>query len=467
MRPIVGLSPIVKLIESRFKSKLDDYMINRMNASQTGFVRNCGTHVNIVRILKQCLARKQQKKRGPKGAILFIDFKSAYNNVNIEQLFTILRDKQILEHDEIEFLRALYSKTYISTGSERINIFKGVMQGSIISPALFNIFLDPLIEDISNELGVENVLAYADDLAVIVTSYYQLDQAIRRIEDWSKRTGVPINFDKSAILNLKMRVNSPSLVGLKTYKGYPIRDRYKYLGVWLDETLDPTTHVREQMRKIDYLSRRLQVVPKKCVTPKLIINLWTLIIRPIFDYGMCFAQLLDNSKTDWYVTQIKKSFKRVVGIRMSTSDQIVKKLMGYDPILFAAHQIRNAEARWQERKNRMAVSVETRRDFRIAGNSILLSWPLLKMNNMLFNRCQKHDCLCTPQHLRDVHKIRDLPSIEAVLDQGIAIDRRLKGTKRKGRVLKAILQVTEGHHKLFELLCNELIISKNISTSSM
>ncbi len=191
MRPIVGLSPIVKLIESRFKSKLDDYMINRMNASQTGFVRNCGTHVNIVRILKQCLARKQQKKRGPKGAILFIDFKSAYNNVNIEQLFTILRDKQILEHDEIEFLRALYSKTYISTGSERINIFKGVMQGSIISPALFNIFLDPLIEDISNELGVENVLAYADDLAVIVTSYYQLDQAIRRIEDWSKRTGVP------------------------------------------------------------------------------------------------------------------------------------------------------------------------------------------------------------------------------------------------------------------------------------
>ncbi len=77
------------------------------------------------------------------------------------------------------------------------------MQGSIISPALFNIFLDPLIEEISNELGVENVLAYADDLAVIATSYYQLDQAIRRIEDWSKRTGVPINFDKSAILNLK------------------------------------------------------------------------------------------------------------------------------------------------------------------------------------------------------------------------------------------------------------------------
>jgi hypothetical protein len=461
MRPIIGLSPVLKLLESRFKNKLDDYMMSRMNVSQTGFVRNCGTHVNIVRILKQCLAKKQRKRRGPKGAILFIDFKSAYNNVNIEQLLSLLRDRQILDENEIEFLRVLYTKTYISVGAEKVNIFKGVMQGSLISPALFNIFLDPLIQELSHELGVENVLAYADDLAMIVTSFHQLDLAIKKISNWSSKTGVPINFDKSAILNIKKRINSPRLVDCETYKGYPIRDKYKYLGVWLDETLDPVTNVREQTRKIDYLTRRLQVIPKRCVSPKLMINLWTLIIRPIFDYGVCFAHLLENSKIKWYITQIKKSFKRVMGIRVSTSDKDVKKLMGYDPAMFAAHQVRNAEVRWQERKTRTTVPAENSNEFRIAGSSILLSWPLLKINNMLFNKCQKHDCLNTPQHLKDVHGIQRIPSIEAVMDQGKEIDKRLKSTKRKGRILGTIQEITDEHLKIFELCCTELIKHTN------
>jgi hypothetical protein len=187
------------------------------------------------------------------------------------------------------------------------------------------------------------------------------------------------------------------------------------------------------------------------------INLWTLIIRPIFDYGVCFAHLLENSKINWYITQIKKSFKRVLGIRKSTPDKVVEKLMGYDPALFASHQVRNAEVRWQERKTKRTMPTENLNSFRIAGSSVLLSWPLLKINNMLFNKCQKHTCLTTPQHLKDAHGIQEIPSIEAIMDQGIEIDGRLKNTKRKGRVFKTIEEITNGHLKIFELCCNELI----------
>jgi len=58
MRPIICLSPIVKLAEARFKNKLDNYMTSRMNICQTGFVRNCGTHVNIVRLLKESFEKR-------------------------------------------------------------------------------------------------------------------------------------------------------------------------------------------------------------------------------------------------------------------------------------------------------------------------------------------------------------------------------------------------------------------------
>ena len=55
-RPIIGLSPILKVVEWRFTDKLENYMRNQMMQSQLG-LRNCGTHVNIVRLIKRCLTR--------------------------------------------------------------------------------------------------------------------------------------------------------------------------------------------------------------------------------------------------------------------------------------------------------------------------------------------------------------------------------------------------------------------------
>ena len=57
MRPIIALSPILKLLESRFRDKIENYMLNQMMQSQVEFVRNCVTHVNIVRLIKRCLTR--------------------------------------------------------------------------------------------------------------------------------------------------------------------------------------------------------------------------------------------------------------------------------------------------------------------------------------------------------------------------------------------------------------------------
>ena len=52
MRSIIDLSPILKVVESRFRDKLKIYMSNQMMKSQVGFVTNCETHVNIVRLIK-------------------------------------------------------------------------------------------------------------------------------------------------------------------------------------------------------------------------------------------------------------------------------------------------------------------------------------------------------------------------------------------------------------------------------
>ena len=57
MRPIIVLSPILKLLESRFRDKFENYMTNQIIKSQVGFVSNCGTYLNTIRSIKNCLNR--------------------------------------------------------------------------------------------------------------------------------------------------------------------------------------------------------------------------------------------------------------------------------------------------------------------------------------------------------------------------------------------------------------------------
>ena len=231
MRPIIALSPILKILEIRFKSKLDRYLNERLVKAQTGFVQNCGTQINIMRLIGKGM---QYKDRKQKACILFIDFKSAYNNVNLEKLFEKLIVKNILEPAEVEFLRALYSNTIITIGkNERLQVNKGVLQGSVISPSLFDIFVEELVEEMVGINMIENVFAFADDLAAIVDSDHRLDLTIETIERWSETNKTPLNYEKSGILNILCRRDSTKMIKGKKdptkaikksrwYRGFPV-----------------------------------------------------------------------------------------------------------------------------------------------------------------------------------------------------------------------------------------------------
>lgn len=62
-----------------------------------------------------------------KMTTLFIDLKSAYNTVNRQTLFRIIRDKQILPSNESLFLELLYNSIYFtSAGGKRHYLLNGV-----------------------------------------------------------------------------------------------------------------------------------------------------------------------------------------------------------------------------------------------------------------------------------------------------------------------------------------------------
>ena len=101
-----------------------------------------GITVNQVRAVQRIVERTCAKKR---VYGLFIDFSNAYNTVLHTKLFKRLQ--RVLNEDEIQFQKAIYSRLKIKLGSKSFKPNIGVAQGSVISPAMFSILRGFTLQD--------------------------------------------------------------------------------------------------------------------------------------------------------------------------------------------------------------------------------------------------------------------------------------------------------------------------------
>ena len=112
----------------------------------------------------------------------------------------------------------------------------GIRQGCALSPALFAMLVSPTVQKILRAIPNVTVLLYADDLLIIFTGSPQscaLDVGLCSdiLQDFTFHVSLEVNPDKSAFV-LKGEWSEYSKSCLASH-GWPIRDRYKYLGVFL------------------------------------------------------------------------------------------------------------------------------------------------------------------------------------------------------------------------------------------
>jgi hypothetical protein len=126
-----------------------------------------------------------QSNRKQRAYCAFIDFRKAYDSIWRDGLWKVLRRAGI-GGQMMSVIRGLYANVtgYVKVNGQRSPAFTvrtGVKQGSVLSPLLFNIFINIFIESIRSESGCiqhgsvrVNCLMYADDMALIASTTEEL-----------------------------------------------------------------------------------------------------------------------------------------------------------------------------------------------------------------------------------------------------------------------------------------------------
>jgi len=331
LRPIMISSPIIKLIESIALKELKEKLESQICSTQTGFITGLGTQVHILRLVgKMKDIQDDPSFKSGNWFAFFVDFKSAFDRVNHTLLFQKLLDTGVSART-INILKLLYNSYHFSLLEDQPRRIKsGVAQGSLVSPLLFDWYVNDLVSNLTRHFGIGHTFAYADDVALLCLGHSEVRAAISMIETWSRENGALINKKKCGILPIRRREVPLSR---KELEGIPFVQTYKYLGVPLDSSLtlkylEP--YLEEKLKKF---SQRIRLVLRSIVGTKTKLALWQNYARCHFDYFSPTIALC--GQTGKFASLFTKSLKKALDLPLHIPNDPLSKIIGVPSL----HQI--------------------------------------------------------------------------------------------------------------------------------
>ena len=164
--------------------KIQQYVNHELPDVQADFRKGKGTRDQIANI---CWIIKKAKEFQKNIYFCFIDYAKAFDCVDHNKLWKILKEMGIPDH-LIYFLRNLYAgqEATVRTGHgtmDRFEIGKGLCQDCILSPCLFNLYAEYIMQNArldEAQAGIKisgrniNNLRYADDTVLMAENEEEL-----------------------------------------------------------------------------------------------------------------------------------------------------------------------------------------------------------------------------------------------------------------------------------------------------
>lgn len=257
-----ALKILLKIIQARIHRKCEA----DLSSTQFGFREGLGTREALAAV--SILFQKCRDMRRD-IYVCFIDYEKAFDRVDHTLLLSLLQ-KMGLDRQDIEFIRELYWNQEASirigqTTSKLVPIERGVRQGCILSPALFNIYsehiFDIALEDVRDGIKINgtilNNIRYADDTVIIADSPGGLQRLLNRMVDTGDQFGMKINVAKTKIMAV---TRTPQPQPNITIYGSVVEcvEKFKYLGCWITNNVDPDVEVRARIEQARAIFRKIQ-----------------------------------------------------------------------------------------------------------------------------------------------------------------------------------------------------------------
>jgi sorting nexin-29 len=226
------------ILLDRIRTKTDEIL----SEEQAGFRASRST-IDQIFTLRQLSEKYSDFSRDL--FVCYVDFRKAFDSIWRKGLWKVLRSMGYPEKI-VRLLEKLYSGTFsaVRVGADITEWFEtvvGVLQGCILSPILFNIFLEIIMARALCDLEVGaaingyliNNLRFADDIAATTESEKDLQQLVDGIVSESARMGMSVNVEKTEVQHIGPHKRDVGIsIGNRTLKQV---EEFVYLGGTISE----------------------------------------------------------------------------------------------------------------------------------------------------------------------------------------------------------------------------------------
>ena len=210
-RPITLLNIDYKIATRILAKRVQNILPKIINMDQQGYIKNRFIGYNI-RQIQDIIDYSEQLNID--GALLFLNFKKAFDTVELPFLFLTLKTFGFND-SFISWIKTLYnncSTCIMNNGwkSDWLKPQRGIRQGCPISSLLFIIVAEIMANNIRNNINLEGtkiktmygtktikLTQLADDTTLFLKSKNEINIALNTVEDFGNVSGLKLNRNKT------------------------------------------------------------------------------------------------------------------------------------------------------------------------------------------------------------------------------------------------------------------------------
>ena len=242
-RTLCLMSNVTKIILRIIAERNRRIFEREAGKTQSGFMKGKGTREGIfsLRIITEKMLEKHKKVY-----VCYIDYKKAFDRVYHALLMEVLSHNEIDEKD-LKLIRNLYwqqtASIQLDEGqSSSFPIKRGVRQGCVMSPPIFNVYTEEIFKESDELPGIKllgeyiNNLRYADDTVLLAETEEELQKLVDAVKEGSLKFGLEMNTKKTKTMIIRRDINDGSKIEIKV-DGETLEqvDSYQYLGQLITE----------------------------------------------------------------------------------------------------------------------------------------------------------------------------------------------------------------------------------------